>query len=268
MVDPATAAGGALIAYLGKPLLVKLLGPSFEYLGGEIKGYTEKANENLKNIISKSVKKLGKKIDEPGQVPPKVLKEILFEGAFCENELAAEYFGGVLASSRSGVSRDDRGATYIKLVSGLSTYQLRLHYVLYTTLREKFLGSGIEPGTERLQMRIYIPSDEYLIAMDFQSTEDSAVISNHSLYGLQRSDLIGFWASGSKEIIEKFLNVKKIPKRGLAFRPTGPGMELYLWGHGMGDLSIKHFLDPQFELEPISEIVIPKRVLSVDELVE
>lgn len=42
--------------------------------------------------------------DEPvdGRVSPRVLRKVLQEGSFIEDELAAEYLGGVLASSRLG----------------------------------------------------------------------------------------------------------------------------------------------------------------------
>src|SRR5208283_3371005 len=63
-----------------------------------------------------------------------VLKEVLSEGYFCEDELQAMYLGGVLASSKSSVSRDDRAIAYCSLVSSLSSYQLRTHCILYSTI--------------------------------------------------------------------------------------------------------------------------------------
>ncbi len=85
-------------------IVEKLLGPTAEYLGGGIRDYTKKGMTNLGRIFEHAAKILGDKLDEPGPVPPRVLKGILQEGYFCEDELTAKYFGGVLASSRSGVA--------------------------------------------------------------------------------------------------------------------------------------------------------------------
>jgi len=112
--------GTELIIRCSAEILQKLLGPTADYLGGEIKSYTEKGLnyvrgrsekggkgeiksytekglENITIIFKAAIKKLGSKIETDGQVPPRILKEILDEGYFCEDELASEYFGGVLA---------------------------------------------------------------------------------------------------------------------------------------------------------------------------
>jgi hypothetical protein len=103
-MDAPFAIGGGLAILGSKEIIVKILGPTAEYIGGELRSYTEKGAANLRRIFTNTEKKLGARLDQPGQVPPKVLKNVLNEGYFCEDELAAEYFGGVLASSRSGIS--------------------------------------------------------------------------------------------------------------------------------------------------------------------
>src|SRR5688500_3074157 len=111
-MDP-THVAVAVSAYLGlKDLVPKILGPTADYLGGELRTYTEKGASNLRRIVTNAGEKLGDELNKPGQVSPKVLKNVLEEGYFSEDELAAEYFGGVLASSRTTNSRDDRGATF------------------------------------------------------------------------------------------------------------------------------------------------------------
>ncbi|MFC1560903.1 hypothetical protein ACFL4V_00330 [Candidatus Latescibacterota bacterium] len=85
-------------------------------------------------------------IDDEGQVPPRVLKRVLSDGWFCEDEIMREYYGGVLASSRSTINRDDRGKTYLELLSNLSTYQTRTYYIVYTILKHIFSGCELNPG--------------------------------------------------------------------------------------------------------------------------
>ena len=101
---------GAIAAYLGKDGISKVLGPTADYLGGELKTLAQKRVQNVGKIFSNAEKKLGTKLELPGAVPPKVLKTIINEGSYSEDDIAVEYFGGVLASSRTKVSRDDRGA--------------------------------------------------------------------------------------------------------------------------------------------------------------
>jgi hypothetical protein len=114
-----TILGGAV----GSAKIVeKLLGPTADYIGLGVKTWTEKRVENVGRIFRIAAEKLGSSIEEKGGIPPKVLKGILEEGSFCDDELSANYLGGVLASSRSSAPRDDRGATYIALIGRLSTW--------------------------------------------------------------------------------------------------------------------------------------------------
>src|SRR6266496_693093 len=100
-------------------IVEKLLGPTADYLGTGLRSWTEKRVENTRRIFTHAAKLLGDRLESPGSVPPKVLKGILDDGSFCDDELSAEYFGGVLASSRTGVSRDDRGASFTALLGRL-----------------------------------------------------------------------------------------------------------------------------------------------------
>jgi hypothetical protein len=108
-----------LAAAVGLKLLNDVCGPTAKYVGGELKSYTEVGVDNLKRVLKNAAKQIKAQNKDEGQVPPRVLKEILSEGYFCEDELCAMYLGGVLASSKSLVSRDDRAMSYCSLVSNL-----------------------------------------------------------------------------------------------------------------------------------------------------
>lgn len=149
MPEPITTVGvGAIAAYLGKDGLQKLLGPTAEYLGGELQEFTKKRVENIGKIFSKAEEKLGDRIESPGQVPPKVLKTVINEGSYCDDEIAVDYFGGILASSRTDLGRDDRGARIAKILDGMSTYQIRSHYVIYSLVKKIFSDSGYKYNLE------------------------------------------------------------------------------------------------------------------------
>src|SRR6266581_8296847 len=124
-------------------LIERMLGPTADYIGGGVEAWTKKRVDNVTRIFRSAQNKLGVKLEREGSVPPRVLKEILQEGSFCDDELAAEYFGGVLASSRSEIPRDDRGSAMARLVGRLTTYQLRSHFLLYTVIKTAFKGQDI-----------------------------------------------------------------------------------------------------------------------------
>jgi hypothetical protein len=95
-------------------LVNDLFGPSAKYLGNRLQQWLQDRTEarviNVNRILSAAERKVHKHQFLDGSIHPGVLKELLDDGAFLEDQLSTEYFGGVLASSRSTVSRDDRGA--------------------------------------------------------------------------------------------------------------------------------------------------------------
>lgn len=56
-MDPLTITGAGLAVLGSKDLLVKLLGPSADYLGGEIAGFVQKCNVNLDSVFVRATKK-------------------------------------------------------------------------------------------------------------------------------------------------------------------------------------------------------------------
>jgi hypothetical protein len=240
-MDPGTGLTVLGLALGSKQLIGKILGPSADYLGTELKYFTEKGVNNLKNIFSNAERKLGDKIEIDGAVPPKVLKGILNEGVFCEDALSAEYFGGVLASSRSGISRDDRGASFIALISRLSTYQIRAHYIFYYVLKKLYDGSDLKIGTDTHKMKVFISYDTFTTAMEFSEGENSGILSVHILNGLRRENFLGHFSYGGQEFLKEGAYVQA-PGAGIVLQPTTIGVELFLWAHGKSDLDINNFL--------------------------
>ena len=130
---------------------------------------TRRRVENIERIFSNASAKLGDQLNTPGQVPPRVLKTVMNDGSYCEDPVAVEYLGGVLASSRTEHGRDDRGARVAKVVDNLSTYQIRTHYLLYASIAKVFSGSRNRFATDqdREKMRIFLPIEGYATSMEF-----------------------------------------------------------------------------------------------------
>lgn len=252
MVEPITTVGlGAIAAYLGKDGLAKLLGPTAEYLGEGLRDFTRRRAENISRIFQKASEKLGDRIEAPGEVPPRVLKVIVDEGSFCDDDLMAEYFGGVLASSRTELGRDDRGARMAKLLDGLSTYQIRTHYLVYGTIKHLFADAKLPFNIDgRPKMRVFLPFSGYEPAMEFSAAENQQFGSllQHIFFGLSAENLIepSYWRYGPKEkIIDLYTEAQD---GGIVCQPSALGAELFLWAFGRSDKEIDYIFDPSFNI--------------------
>lgn len=235
-----------LVAWQGaKIILPKLLGPTADYLGGGLKEVTKRGAENLQRVIGNAYRRLGDRINSPGQVPPRVAKLILQEAYLCEDPLAAEYFGGILASSRTKDGKGDRGLHLAGIVSRLSSYQIRAHYVLYQCFKHVYNGkripiddflrggqtySGHSIGVE---WAVSIPLTAYTDAMGCRRDEGLTPYLNHALTGLRKEALIDEfvqWGKGEDSQVESDTDSKSSIVNAA---PTSLGTELMLWAHGL-----------------------------------
>ena len=253
-----TVGVGAIAAYLGKDGIQRILGPTADYLGGELKEFTKKRIENVAKIFSNAERKLGEKLDKPGRVPPKVLKTVINEGSYSEDKIAIEYFGGVLASSRTEIGRDDRGSRLAQITDNLSVYQLRSHYLIYSTISVLFSNSNhkFQLDSDRRKMQIFIPIGDYFHAMEFTQEEwGNLQILPHIFHGLSSEGLIeGLWQFGNKESLQQ--KTKKAHSDGIIVSPSALGVELLLWAFGHGDKQLEFLLSDGFspDIEGISTV--------------
>ena len=244
MVDT-TDLGIAALAYVNKDVVAKLLNPSAEYLGERLK---ESIRENLERIVANAERKRVNKSGVRGQIPPKVLKTIINEGAYSNDEVAGEYFGGVLASSTTEIDRDDRGDRLAKLIGNMSVYQLRSHYLIYSTISELFSNSGhsFDLSDNRAKMEFFMSFQDYTNAMEFTQQEwSNGQILHHVLHGLDADGLVEHtWRFGDQESLkERFSGV---PSAGIICGPSALGAELLLWAFGYGDKGLNFLLTSDF----------------------
>ena len=251
MPEPTIVGLAALGVFVGKDAISKILGPTYNYLGEELLAFTKKRIENTGKIFSNAEKKLGDKLDRPGQVPPKVLKTIINEGSYSDDVVAVEYFGGVLASSRTEVDRDDRGSRMAKMIDNLSVYQIRSHYLIYSTISELFSNSGNSFDTygNGGKMQLFMSYQDYANAMEFAQQEwANHQILSHIFHGLSTDGLIQDSSTfGRQEVLET--NFVGVPSDGIICAPTTLGVELFLWAFGHGDKELNFLLTDDFSSE-------------------
>jgi len=242
-MSTALAIAGSAVG--GAKVIEKILGPTAEYLGEGLRDRVEKSNEKLAQVFARTKLVLGSRIDLPGGVPIKVLREVVNGAAWAENELLVEYFGGVLASSRTEVGRDDRGAYFASLVSRLTTYQLKTHHILYSGFKDRYNGksswnfNGPHGNNLRiLTMSLKLDKYELLMEIDGPEAEQSESILQNTLLGLQSEGLIDK-ARYITNDIRKTRDIELLgdshAQPGIHITCTGLGAELFLWAYGHGD---------------------------------
>lgn len=249
--------GTGLAILGGKDLIQKVLGPTADYIGTGLKEFTEKRANNIKSIFENAEKKLENNKTESGRVNPKVLKGILDDGSYAEDPLNIEYFGGVLASSKTNVDRDDRGVYFNNIIRNLTTYQLRLHYSIYKSIKELYDKSEIDLGlgNEYSKLKIFISFNTMNEIYNFSEEEIkfSQGILDNTIHGLDKEQLISsHYYGGPLDTIKKYY--KDAPSDGFVFQPNKLGFELFLWAHGFGTKGIRCFFQPEIQFETDIEI--------------
>lgn len=205
--DTAIAAGLAATAYVAQ----KLFGKTLEEMGDDL-NRAYKANRD--KLLSKAAEKV--KDPDDGATPNlRVARDVLWNGAATDDEVCAEYFGGLLASSRSADGRDDSALIYVDCIKALSSKQLHLHYVIYSALQELLIqaGKSVNPGqgTEIGAQSVWIPHI-LLVEMGLRPDIDLNV--------LHRQGLLSSYA----------IDIKAVGSRGLQYiraNPTTFGVLLY-----------------------------------------
>ena len=185
---------GIAIALPGEWAIRKLLGPVFSEIGDDIKRlYAAGRDRILTNAFNKI-----DNIDD-GKTPNlRVTRDVLWNGAFSEDAICAEYFGGVLASSRTDDGNDDSSIQFVDAIKSLSAKQLRLHYVAYYALNklliQKMRHINVGQGSEIQKVEIWMASVELASVHDINIDTDPNALWRHGLlheYKIASVDLDG-----------------------------------------------------------------------------
>ena len=198
-MEPATA---ALAGYLGN----KVFGKTLDKVGGDISKLYDGTKENVKNIISNAAKKLKTSIDSNEETNLRVTRDVLWNGSFADDPICIEYFGGILASSRSKDGKNDTGIFYLDIIKSLSSDQLRMHYIIYRALNKLLIlneqKKSLNPGQENElnnEKLFFVFSQNFLNQF---GSADFGVI----LHGLSAKNIIGHFQTQSYQSGDKKLN--------------------------------------------------------------
>jgi hypothetical protein len=188
---------------------------------------------------------------EDGSIPPRVGGAVFDAASFAEDELVAEYLSGVLASSRSPDGKDDTGVSWAALVARLSSDQLKLHYLLYSSAAFHLRNVDLTSLDVLTGAQLYMPLEPVIEMLTEAGRFNEAVMN------LVREGLVG----GSYEVqvdAEELSPDRAIPEGpGMLYYPTPSGAALYLWGVGLGRTSVRQFNHVEVTLPEGVELPVP-----------
>jgi hypothetical protein len=229
-----------------------VLTPSMKKVGDRLAKYTEKGLDNIEQVFKAAEAKLRQRRKAQGDFSPRTLHRVIQQAYTCEDELQGAYLGGILASSRSTTSRDDRAAYYLSITDSLSSYQLRTHAIFYSAILN--IGSSEFTRGKRHIYRgdatVMITDRDYRRAMAFSKSEKPQIITPHVFNGLRQQRLVSGCLSAMMTITPgriggPYISLPKLsPSRVVMhyFYPTQLGIELFLWGLGLGDKGIDAYV--------------------------
>jgi hypothetical protein len=246
-------AGGAAALRSVQGAVGRVVGPAGDEIAEALRRFTEYRLRNVGRIAERAEKK-AKANNREGDVHPRVAHRLLEEGSYCDDEVMAEYLGGVLAGSRTPGGRDDRAVAWSDLVTGLSAVQVRAHYLLYREWAQllpayRDLSLAMQPG--RRQAVLSVPLTVFYTALLNGEAEPEGDVLAHTITGLVRHGLLeDEWAYGPANQ----LNLDRIQgdEAVLAVMPSVAGIELFGWAQGLPGMSAQLFpvVATSTELDP------------------
>src|SRR5690348_7200920 len=103
-------------------LLKRLLGPAVDEFANALVRSVAYKTRNFGRIVDRAEAKSRTRGDAHVDwvVNQRVAYVLLEDGSLCDDELMADYLGGLLAGSRHPSGRDDRAVAWSRLITGMS----------------------------------------------------------------------------------------------------------------------------------------------------
>jgi hypothetical protein len=176
------------IALPGEWALQKAFGPALTEIGEDLKKLYAKGRDK---IISVAYRKIAN-VDDGKQANLRVTRDVLWNGAFTEDDVCAEYFGGILASSRSEDGKDDEAIQFVDVIKSLSSKQLHLHYVIYNTLNKILVQAGkpvnVGQGSELQARQVWFENRELAEVLKLRIETDFNILYRQGLLSQYKAD--------------------------------------------------------------------------------
>ena len=195
----------------------KILGPTLDAMGEDLKRLYAAGRDR---VMSAAQRKIGN-LDDGKRANLRSARDVLWHGAVTEDAVSAEYYGGLLAASRSSDGKDDTAIPFVNAIKSLSRRQLKMHYDLYWSL-EQMLVAQWAKGVQHELAEINDGKTVCIMGSVFASPIDLKV--------LEQQGLVGAWSVEAMIIP----TADGAPKRGvdcISARSTMFGVMLYAAAH-------------------------------------
>lgn len=220
-----------------KDTLNRLFGPTADYLGKILQHQTERGIGNLRKVWESAARRMKLDPDSSSSPNGRVLSRVFNEARFVEDSVAAEYFAGVLASSCSDGGADDSALPYVELLKSMSTDEVKLHFVLYSSLSRRFFGWPSTAAHFRWnECTLFLPTNDLLTAIptwDGRGLDQLEIALN----GLVDHGLVDNGARLVREDVNSIDRSKKSLSAGISFCATDRGARLLLRALGLKGLT-------------------------------
>lgn len=203
----------------GEWVIQKLLGPAFDEIGNDLK---ELYSVGKDKILTVAIRKSN--INDNKRANLRVARDVFWNGSFTDDSICAEYFGGILASSRSNDGKDDSGIYSTDIIKSLSSNQLKLHYMIYHSINKLWLTMPSEK--ERPNVGIDSNLAQFIIWFFTKELEKFDISIEKDLIALHNNGLVGmrFESQYHKLENEKVVHYTMIT-------PSTLGIQLYAVAH-------------------------------------
>jgi len=207
-------------------LIENVLGPTSKEVGVDLKNLYIKTKNNIILILKKAFKKI--KNPKDGEIANlRVVRDVFWNGSFTDEDICAEYFGGILASSRSKSGKNDSAIFYLDIIKSLSSGQLKMHYIIYRIfnkilINDEFKKNFFNPGNDIKVRKEKLFFTLYDISEEFKTNDIGSII-----FGLYAKNLI---ADGETHHYK--LKNNKIIKY-VEFTPSSLGIQLFAIAYNM-----------------------------------
>lgn len=234
------------LAVPGEWALQKTLGPTLEEIGVDLVGLYKSSKKGVANIALAAKRKINDKKEANKKANLRVTRDVFWNGAFTNEEICAEYFGGALAGSRSQDGKDDSNIYYLDIIKSLSATQLHLHYLIYKTFNDL-----LRIGENHKKTNVGLSSDlsKYKIFFFTAELREQGIKPDIDLVALHSKGLINSYQTEPVVIDEKFsVNIAWV-------QPTSLGVQLLTVAYA--DLTDWHIF-PLKEFKPFEQIALPE----------
>lgn len=217
---------------VGAGLAWRVLGPPLDRVAHHLSGFVDYAADNIGAVFQAASDKLPAELED-GAVNVRAAVKIIDEAAFAETDVVVDYLGGVMASSRLDAGDGDQGVSWSALIGRLSSNQLRLHYLLYSGLREIAQREDLMLDTRMHEVYLFAPFSSLFEAAPELESADPSDVFGEAFLGLKRELLLGDqFGWGNPDYLAPVS--PDVPESGVIFTPTFEGVRLFMWGHGRG----------------------------------